>query len=64
MLQNKFADLFKNILNTVDFKCSPPSSFLTLTTFCLSGVFLQITIHQTDPDDISRVCPPTHTKEM
>ncbi len=43
MLQNKFARSIQEQIYTIDSKISPTLSFLTATTFCHSGVFLQTT---------------------
>ena len=43
MLQSKFARSIQEQIYTIESKFSPTSSFLTVTTFCHSGVFLQTT---------------------
>ncbi len=43
MLQNKCARSIQEQIYTIESKFSPTSSFLTVTTFCHSGVFLQST---------------------
>ena len=43
MLQNEFARSIQEQIYTIESKFSPTSSFLTVTTFCRSGVFLQTT---------------------
>ncbi len=43
IIQNKFARSIQEKIYTIESKFSPTSSFLTVRTFCHSGVFLQTT---------------------